>query len=163
MVADIGKYNIVIQVCVRKNDDSQDNLAHNAVEIQVLQETIQQMKSEDYSKRKLLKRYGSNTPKDTSWNDKQSCAKNSTTQTKSARPSMREIKLPLGHRGYGYTFEGVPVVYHDTASDVQLHCYKIMNRLRPNSPREICYKAAKCVFRSSPVLLRSDCQPYKLE
>ena len=88
MAAGIGKYKIIIQACVRKNDDPQDNLAHNAVEIQVLQGTIQQMKSEDCSKRKLLKLYKTlNTPEYTSWNNKQSRARGETARR---RPKVRD-------------------------------------------------------------------------
>lgn len=57
MGVEIDEYKITIQEYVRKIEDLQDNLARAIWEIQVLQETRQQMKSEDCGKHKLLKLY----------------------------------------------------------------------------------------------------------
>ena len=85
-------------------------------EVRALKEALRQATSERDGKERHLKRYeNSNTPGDTSWNDKRKKFRREEDAAQKGH-KIKEPKMgpPVGHAGHRRTVDDAPVVHHDT-------------------------------------------------
>ena len=93
-----------------------DEIARLKGEVRALKEALRQATSERDGKERHLKRYeNSNTPGDTSWNDKRKKFRREEDAAQKGH-KIKEPKMgpPVGHAGHRRTVDDAPVVHHDT-------------------------------------------------